>query len=193
MRNNVASGKMLLSDRHKSLSEERHDEPKKHVSTGSTTERELLEVLRPRYLKVNKVEKQKMLDEFTSATGYHRKHAIRVLKTKDKFKTILKGKPNLTEPSMKAKWYGCWSRSGRSMGVSVPNGYSHFWRKASKCWNAARNRSFKRHERTIAKNQFCQPRSLLTPCCSHQVVTWLEYHHIIRKGRLIEFIKFIRA
>ncbi len=43
---------------------------------------ELLEVVRPRYLKANKVEKQKILDEFTSATGYHRKHAIRVLKNK---------------------------------------------------------------------------------------------------------------
>jgi len=41
---------------------------------------ELLEVVRPRYLKANKIEKQKMLDEFTAATGYHRKHAIRVLK-----------------------------------------------------------------------------------------------------------------
>ena len=44
------------------------------------SKRELLEVVRPRYLKGKKVEKQKMLDEFTSATGYHRKHAIRVLK-----------------------------------------------------------------------------------------------------------------
>jgi hypothetical protein len=41
---------------------------------------ELVEVVRPRYLKASKVEKQKILDEFTSATGYHRKHAIRVLK-----------------------------------------------------------------------------------------------------------------
>jgi hypothetical protein len=41
---------------------------------------ELLEVVRPRYLKARKAEKQKILDEFTSATGYHRKHAIRVLK-----------------------------------------------------------------------------------------------------------------
>jgi len=44
------------------------------------SKRELLEVVRPRYLKANKLEKQKILDEFTSATGYHRKHAIRVLK-----------------------------------------------------------------------------------------------------------------
>lgn len=41
---------------------------------------ELIEVLRPRYLKAIKIEKQKMLDEFTAATGYHRKYAIRVLK-----------------------------------------------------------------------------------------------------------------
>jgi hypothetical protein len=43
---------------------------------------ELKEVVRPRYLKANKAEKQKILDEFTSATGYHRKHAIRILKNK---------------------------------------------------------------------------------------------------------------
>jgi hypothetical protein len=43
---------------------------------------ELVEVVRPRYLKAGKVEKQKILDEFTSATGYHRKHAIRVLKNR---------------------------------------------------------------------------------------------------------------
>jgi len=43
---------------------------------------ELVEVVRPRYLKANKTEKQKILDEFTSATGYHRKHAIRVLKNR---------------------------------------------------------------------------------------------------------------
>ena len=44
------------------------------------SKRELKETVQPRYLKANKVEKQKMLDEFTSVTGYHRKYAIRVLK-----------------------------------------------------------------------------------------------------------------
>ena len=43
---------------------------------------ELLEAVRPRYLKAGKVEKQKILDEFTLSTGYHRKHAIRMLKNK---------------------------------------------------------------------------------------------------------------
>jgi hypothetical protein len=44
------------------------------------SKRELLETIRSRYLIANKIEKQKMLDEFTSATGYHRKYAIRALK-----------------------------------------------------------------------------------------------------------------
>jgi hypothetical protein len=42
---------------------------------------ELVDVVRPRYLKARKAEKQQFL-EFTSATGYHRKHAIRVLKNR---------------------------------------------------------------------------------------------------------------
>lgn len=56
------------------------------------SKRELLEVVRPRYLKASKLEKQKMLDEFTSATGYHRKHAIRVLKNQVQVQKHLKGK-----------------------------------------------------------------------------------------------------
>jgi len=52
---------------------------------------ELLEVVQPRYLKANKAEKQKMLDEFTAATGYHRKHAIRVLKNQVQVQNHLKG------------------------------------------------------------------------------------------------------
>jgi hypothetical protein len=54
---------------------------------------ELVEVVRPRYLKASKLEKQKILDEFTSATGYHRKHAIRVLKNQVQVQNHLKGKP----------------------------------------------------------------------------------------------------
>jgi hypothetical protein len=44
------------------------------------SKQELLAVVRPRYIKASKADKQKILDEFTHATGYHRKHAIRVLK-----------------------------------------------------------------------------------------------------------------
>jgi hypothetical protein len=44
------------------------------------SKRELLQVVRPRYLKANKAGKGAILDEFMAATGYHRKYAIRVLK-----------------------------------------------------------------------------------------------------------------
>ena len=41
---------------------------------------ELFAAIQPRYLKATKVEKQRILDEFTISTGYHRKYAIRILK-----------------------------------------------------------------------------------------------------------------
>ena len=48
------------------------------MTNGS--KRELLEAIRPRYLKANRKEKTQILDEFVAVTGYHRKHAIRLLK-----------------------------------------------------------------------------------------------------------------
>jgi hypothetical protein len=56
------------------------------------SKRELLEVVRPRYLKASKAEKQTILDEFTWSTGYPRKHAIRVLKNQMQVQNHLKGK-----------------------------------------------------------------------------------------------------
>jgi hypothetical protein len=44
------------------------------------SKRELLQAIRPRYLKANKAGKTRILDEFVAATGYHRKHANRLLK-----------------------------------------------------------------------------------------------------------------
>ena len=44
------------------------------------TKHELTKAVLPRYLKGNKDEKQKILDEFEAVTGYHRKYAIRKLK-----------------------------------------------------------------------------------------------------------------
>lgn len=44
------------------------------------SKRELFEEVQSRYIKASKAEKQKILDEFTASTGYHRKYAIRILK-----------------------------------------------------------------------------------------------------------------
>ena len=48
------------------------------MSQGS--KRELWETTQPRYLKASKAEKQKILDEFTASSGYHRKYAVRILR-----------------------------------------------------------------------------------------------------------------
>jgi len=40
---------------------------------------ELTDAIRERYGKASRQEKARILDEFVSLTGYHRKHAIRVL------------------------------------------------------------------------------------------------------------------
>ena len=45
-----------------------------------TTRKELLEALRGRYRSASFGDRVKILDEFVALTGYHRKHAIRVLR-----------------------------------------------------------------------------------------------------------------
>jgi hypothetical protein len=54
------------------------------------SKREMIEAIRPRYLKANRAEKHKILDEFIETTGYHRKYAIRVLKHDPKRKGLKK-------------------------------------------------------------------------------------------------------
>jgi len=45
-----------------------------------TTRKELVEALRVRYRSAATKDKSKILDEFVALTGYHRKHAVRVLR-----------------------------------------------------------------------------------------------------------------
>src|SRR3990172_12420910 len=44
------------------------------------SKRELLGVLRPRYLRASQAERQRILDELVATLGYHRKYAIQLLK-----------------------------------------------------------------------------------------------------------------
>ena len=44
-----------------------------------TTRDELIRALRERYRRARKVEKTRILDEFVAVSGFHRKHAVRLL------------------------------------------------------------------------------------------------------------------
>jgi hypothetical protein len=59
---------------------------KKEISRQSR--QELTDAIRERYRKASKQEKARILDEFVSLTGYHRKHAIRVLGSNGKHSTV---------------------------------------------------------------------------------------------------------
>ena len=50
------------------------------ISRGAGVE--LIEVLKPRYSEASKDGKTRILDEFVALTGYHRKHAVRILSGK---------------------------------------------------------------------------------------------------------------
>ena len=63
------------------------------------SKREMIEAVRPRYLKANKAGKEQILDEFVATTGYHRKYAIRVLKNGPKPK-------GLKKPGRRKKYQG---------------------------------------------------------------------------------------
>lgn len=54
------------------------------------SKKEMIAAIQPRYLKANKAEKKQILDELIATTGYHRKHAIRVLRHGDKPKGLKK-------------------------------------------------------------------------------------------------------
>jgi hypothetical protein len=54
--------------------------PSEEHMMSQRSKRELHAEVQARYLKASKREKERVLDEFTANTGYHRKYAIRVLK-----------------------------------------------------------------------------------------------------------------
>jgi hypothetical protein len=57
------------------------------------SKRELVQRIQPRYLKADRKEKTRILDEFVATTGLHRKAAIRSLRRQSKFKTEYRGRP----------------------------------------------------------------------------------------------------
>jgi len=54
--------------------------PQRENMMSQHSKREMIEAIRPRYLKANRSGKELNLDEYIAPTSYHRKYAIRVLK-----------------------------------------------------------------------------------------------------------------
>lgn len=78
------------------------------------SKKELLEVIRPRYLKATKKAKKQILDEFIAATGYHRKYAIRVFKHQPKLKGLKKpGKQKVYDGAVIQALTTIWEICGR--------------------------------------------------------------------------------
>lgn len=78
------------------------------------SKRELIETIRPRYLKAHKSGKERILDELVASTGYHRKYAIRVLKHGLKPKTLQKkGRRKLYQGEVVVALTRIWEICGR--------------------------------------------------------------------------------
>ena len=83
------------------------------------SKREMIEAIRPRYLKANRAGKEQILDEFMATTGYHRKYAIRVLKHGPKPKGLKKTRPPKNLPG----------RSGQCLGTNLGNLWADLFEK----------------------------------------------------------------
>lgn len=80
----------------------------------SKSKRELLAAIRPRYLRANKTEKTLILDEFCATTGYHRKHAIRLLKHGPQAKKLKKlGRSKIYQGEVVSALIRIWEVCGR--------------------------------------------------------------------------------
>jgi len=103
------------------------------ISNGS--KQEYLLAIRSRYLTANKREKQAILDEFCAVCGYHRKYAIRVLRSQPQPKssspTTQRGRkkkyhlPELIE-FLKALWIAANLACGKRLKAMIPNWLPHY-------------------------------------------------------------------
>lgn len=79
--------------------------------------RELLEAIRPRYLKAGKSEKGRILDEFTAVTGYNRKYAIHLLRNgRPRWRGKRVGRRWTYGPEVVAALLQVWEASGHLCG-----------------------------------------------------------------------------
>lgn len=90
--------------------------------------------LQARYLKAKKSEKSVILKEFCDTSGYHKKHAIRILNTKPSRRKKVKkrqGRPPLYKPErclqpLKEIWLACDQPCGKRLKEAIPYWLPHY-------------------------------------------------------------------
>jgi integrase len=87
------------------------------MRVSMATRRELLVAIRGRYASVRRCEKAKILDEFVALTGFHRKHAMRLLcGTTPPSETGLRPAGRMYREDVRAKLVTLWGASDRICG-----------------------------------------------------------------------------
>lgn len=74
------------------------------------TRLELVEAIVERYRSSCRADKQRILDEFVAVTGYHRKHAIRVLRPRAAGPSPTRQYPVLYGADFGRRWWHCGRR-----------------------------------------------------------------------------------
>jgi len=85
-------------------------------SIGMATRKDLIQVLRPRYLNASRAEKTKILNEFVLLTGFHRKHAIRALNQPPSAKRPVRQRERYYDETVVAELITLWEASDRLCG-----------------------------------------------------------------------------
>ena len=81
-----------------------------------TTRNELLTALRERYRRCERGEKQRILDEFVAVSGYHRKHAMRLLRSDSATKSKASNRRRIYDEPVQTALVVLWEASDRVCG-----------------------------------------------------------------------------
>ena len=106
------------------------------MAITAATRRELTDAVMERYQRASAAERRRILDEFVALTGFHRKHAIRVLNTKEQTaKTttaIARVRPRLYNEAVRQAVVVLWEASDRICGKRL----RHLFRSSSPLWRS---------------------------------------------------------
>src|SRR5271168_1777188 len=80
------------------------------------TRRELVLAVGQRYRAASRAEKRTILDEFTAVTGYHRKHAIRMLRSAARRQPASRARTRLYDEAVRQALVVLWEASDRICG-----------------------------------------------------------------------------